>query len=133
MKKKFFLFILLFITSPSLYAQIEGIPGDSISYYLSQKWKEKARFIDRHQIAIFGDAMVYEFRADSSFVKKYDNKDAEGTWSYDSTKKVIRLTIDNQTDFYVVVLSKTELLLAAELHEGADKGSGILVLLHKMD
>ena len=123
--------LLLDEPPPSLNAQIEGISQDSISVYLSQKWKEKARFLNRHQVAIFGDPMVYEFRMDSSFVKNYDDKATEGKWGYDSDKKVIILQIANKTDFYVVSLSKKELLLSSDLHEGSDKGSGILVLLHR--
>ena len=131
MRKTVFLLILLFIVLPSLNAQIEGISKDSISVYLSQKWKEKARFLNRQQVEIFGDPMIYEFKMNNSFVKKYDNKAMEGSWSYDSEKKVIQLQIANKTDFYVVSLNKKELLLSAELHEGSDKGLGILVLLQR--
>ena len=131
MRNTVFLLILLFIVLPSLNAQIEGISKDSISVYLSQKWKEKARFLNRQQVEIFGDAMMYEFKMNNSFVKKYDNKAMEGSWSYDSEKKVIQLQIANKTDFYVVSLNKKELLLSAELHEGSDKGLGILVLLQR--
>ncbi|HEX8332092.1 MAG TPA: hypothetical protein VF622_05690 [Segetibacter sp.] len=102
MRKTFLVLILLFIVLPSLNAQIEGVSKDSISVYLSQKWKEKARFLNRQQVAIFGDPMVYEFKMNNSFVKKYDNKATEGSWSYDSDKKVIQLQIANKTDFYVV-------------------------------
>jgi hypothetical protein len=131
MKKTFLAFILLFIVLSSLNAQIEGISNDSISVYLSQKWKEKARFLNRKQVAIFGDPMEYEFKVDNSFVKKYDDKATEGRWSYDSDKKVIQLRIANKTDFYVVSLNKKELLLSADLPKGSDKGSEILVLLHR--
>ena len=131
MRNTVFLLILLFIVLPSLNAQIEGISKDSISVYLSQKWKEKARFLNRQQVEIFGDPMIYEFKMNNSFVKKYDNKAMEGSWSYDSEKKVIQLQIANKTDFYVVSLNKKELLLSAELHEGSDKGLGILVLLQR--
>ena len=131
MRNTVFLLLLLFIVLPSLNAQIEGISKDSISVYLSQKWKEKARFLNRQQVEIFGDPMIYEFKMNNSFVKKYDNKAMEGSWSYDSEKKVIQLQIANKTDFYVVSLNKKELLLSAELHEGSDKGLGILVLLQR--
>ena len=133
MRKIFLVLILLFIVLPSLNAQIEGISKDSISVYLSQKWKEKARFLNRQQVEIFGEPIVYEFKMNNSFVKKYDNKATEGSWSYDSDKKVIQLQIANKTDFYVVSLNKKELLLSAELHEGSDKGLGILVLLQRND
>ena len=70
MRKTLLVFILLFFVLPSVNAQIEGISKDSISVYLSQTWKEKARFLNRQQIAIFGDPMVYEFKMNNSFVKK---------------------------------------------------------------
>ena len=131
MRKTFLVFILLLFVSPSVNAQIEGISKDSVSVYLSQTWIEKARFLNKQQVAIFGDPMVYEFKKNNSFIKKYDNKASEGSWSYDSDKKVIQLRIANKTDFYVVSLNKKELLLSAELHEGSDKGLGILVLLQR--
>ena len=131
MRKTFLVFNLLFFVLPSVNAQIEGISKDSISVYLSQTWKEKARFLNRQQIAIFGDPMVYEFKMNNSFVKKYDDKASEGSWSYDSDKKVIELRIGNKTDFYVVSLNKKELLLSADLPGASAKGSEILVLLHR--
>lgn len=133
MIKTFAIFILLFTATPSLHAQIENIPDDSIAVYLSKKWQEKARFLNRQQIAIFGDAMVYEFNEDKTFTKKYDNKVTKGSWNYDSKLKVVQLLIENKTNFYIVLLNKIELLLSAELYEGQDKGSGILVLLKPSD
>ena len=133
MRKTFIIFILLFIAIPTLHAQIHGIPEDSISVYLSQKWKEKARFLDKQQIAIYDEAIVYKFKADNTFIKKIDNKTTKGSWNYDRSKKVVQLVIDTKTDFYVVALNKNELLLSAELHEEANKGLGILVLLKRTD
>src|SRR5687768_9464678 len=132
MRKIFAALILLFITTPCL-AQIEGISNDSIPFYLSKKWKEKARFLDKQQIAIFGDPMEYEFKDDRSFIKNYDKEIKRGSWIYDSDKKVIQLLIGSETNFYVVALTKKELLLSADLREGADKGTGILVLLHAVE
>lgn len=129
MRKALIIIALFFITLPSLYAQIENVPEDSISVYLSQNWKEKARFLNRHQVEIFGDPIIYEFKSDNSFIKKIDNKDFKGSWHYDNQKKVIRLLIDDKPGFYVVALTKNELLLASDLHEDPNKGMGILVLL----
>ena len=131
--KKHLVFILLFLVSTALHAQIEGISQDSIPSFLCYKWQEKARFLDRQQIASSGKLMMYEFNENGSFAKRHDKKTTQGTWIYDSDKKVVRLQIDNRTDFFVVLLNRKELLLSAELHEGDKKGSGILVLLHQVD
>ena len=128
MKTTLFIFILIFITVPSLHAQIENVPEDSISVYLSQNWKEKARFLNRHQVEIFGEPIIYEFKADSSFIKKIDNEAIKGSWVYDRNKKVIQLFNDSKPGFYVVALTKNELLLSSDLHEDPNKGMGILVL-----
>ena len=133
MEKKYFVFILVFMISTALHAQIEGIPQDSISSFLCHKWQEKARFLDGRQIASSGEAIRYTFNGDTSFVKEYDKKALQGTWIYDSDKKIVKLQIEDKTDFFVVLLNRKELLLSAELHEGDKKGLGILVLLHRVD
>lgn len=66
-------------------------------------------------------------KADSSFTKTVDQPQ-QGTWSYDKERRVVRLKIEGSTDFYVVQLSKSEMLLSSDLEEGKKKGLGILNL-----
>ena len=125
--------VILFLFCSSSYAQIEGIPQDSIAVYLSKNWKEKARFLNAQQVAIFGEPMMYEFKKDSTFVKIYDKKFETGTWSYDTSKKVVQVNLGNKRDWFVVMLTRKEMLFAAEVLEGDKKGLGILVLLHPVE
>jgi hypothetical protein len=72
LEKKSIVFILLFLVSTALRAQIEGILHDSILLFLCHKWQEKARFPDKLQIASSGEPMMYEVNKNGSFVKEYD-------------------------------------------------------------
>jgi hypothetical protein len=133
LEKKRTVFILLFLVSTALRAQIEGILHDSILLFLCHKWQEKARFPDKLQIASSVEPMMYEVNKNGSFVKEYDKMTTQGTWIYDSDRNVVRLQIDDKTDFFVVLLNREELLLSAALQKGDKKGSDILVLLHQVD
>src|SRR5687768_3843464 len=106
MRKIYFVVFIFLGFSTTATAQIPGNIADSLPTYLCKKWEEKARFLGVQQIQSYGDKLVYEFKADHSFVKIIDNKAVNGTWSYDSTHKVIQLLINNKNDFYVVVLKQ---------------------------
>lgn len=127
MKKAFVILVLTFLSTLSTYAQFQAVPDDSVSNYLSKTWIEKARFLGGMQVEAFGPPVTYTFKADSSFTKTID-KQEQGTWSYDRVKRVVVLKIKGSTDFYLVQLTKKELLLSSDLEEGAKKGLGILVL-----
>jgi hypothetical protein len=84
---------------------------ESVSKDLCKKWKLDYAFDEGMKIApIPGVSFNYEFKNDNSFIVTGNGTDLKGTWSYESTKKLVRLKINNISSTEIISLKENELI-----------------------
>ena len=56
----------------------------------------------------------------------------KGTWAYDKSKKLVRLTVDGKSNLTVVALTGTELSMAADTKEATPDDPSQIIIVYKV-
>lgn len=124
MRKLFSSFIVALIVSNSLFAQDISMPADSIQTLLCKKWEVAYAEMGGMRIGRMPGAeeINYEFKKDKTFIlsNKDEKEKKKGNWSYDSKKKLIKLTLDGRNISNVISLKENELVMTVDTNTPSD-------------
>jgi hypothetical protein len=116
--------IVALIVSNSLFAQDINISVDSIQKLLCKKWEVAYAEMGGMRIGRMPGAeeINYEFKKDKTFIlsNKDEKEKKKGNWSYDSKKKLIKLTLDGKNISNVISLKEDELVMAVDTNTPSD-------------
>jgi Lipocalin-like domain (DUF4923) len=112
--------IALICSSHPSFSQSINIPADSVTNLLCKKWEMD--YVIEGGMKIGGQPgapeMNYEFNKDKTFVltSNMSSTKIKGTWSYDPSKKLIKLTLNGRSNISVISLTndRIEMLLDAK-------------------
>jgi hypothetical protein len=110
--------IALILSTNSAFSQNINIPADSVTNLLCKKWEMDYAMMGGMKIGKMPGATEsnYEFKKDKTFILTSNNNSpaGKGTWSYDQSKKLIRLTINGKSNVSIISLKADQLELLAD-------------------
>ena len=118
-KRSFILFFVCFILfGGALYAQKIDMPSNRLEELLCRKWVASYAMLGGMRIdqKPGATAINYEFKRDKAFILTggQPGKPLNGTWRYDSEKKVILLSVNGNKNSQVVSLKEDELMMLVD-------------------
>jgi hypothetical protein len=110
--------IALICSSNTSFSQNINIPADSVTNLLCKKWEMDYVIANGMKIGSMPGAaeMNYEFNKDKTFVLTGNGNSmkAKGTWSYDQSKKLIKLTLNGRSNISIISLTAGQLEMLAD-------------------
>ena len=110
--------IVLICSTNTLFSQTINLPVDSVTNLLCKKWQMDYAMMGGMKIGKMPGATEsnYEFKKDKTFILTSNNNSpaGKGTWSYDQSKKLIKLTINGKSNVSIISLKADQLELLAD-------------------
>jgi hypothetical protein len=106
--------IALICSSHTSFSQSINIPADSVTNLLCKKWEMDYVIANGMKIGRMPGAaeMNYEFNKDKTFVltgnSSGNSTKTKGTWSYDPSKKLIKLTLNGRSNISIISLTNDQ-------------------------
>jgi Lipocalin-like domain (DUF4923) len=103
--------IVLICSSHTSFSQSITIPADSVTNLLCKKWEMDYVIANGMKISKMPGAteMNYEFNKDKTFVLTGNGStQGKGTWSYDQSKKLIKLTLNGRSNTNIISLTNDQ-------------------------
>jgi len=137
MKPFFVVVILTFLLSGTRsFSQTINLPADSVSLLLCKKWGSDYAFIGSLKISKAPGAtdINYEFNKDQTFLltTSKSKEKTKGTWSYDSKKKIIKLTVNGRSNTSIVSLKEDELVMLIDTKKATPDEPRAIKLFYKV-
>lgn len=136
MKKLICIGIITLILSNTSFGQSIKLPLDSITTFLCKKWEVNYAIMGGMKIGRIPGApeINYEFNKDKTFLMtSNDPKDkTKGTWSYDSKKKIIKLTVNGKNNTSIISLKEGELVMLADTKNATPDDPMEIKLVYKI-
>lgn len=137
MKKIICFCIIALITSNlPIFGQSINISEDSITTLLCKKWEVDYVIMGEMKIGRMPGAteINYEFNKNKTFLMTSDDpKDkTKGTWSYDSKKKLIKLTANGKSNTSIISLKENEFIMLTDTKEATPDDPMELKIVYKI-
>jgi len=137
MKKSIILTLVTFFFSfTTSFCQNIDLPVDTVTTLLCDKWEVDYALVGGMKIARMPSApeINYEFKKDKTFIitGSDPNNKAKGTWNYDSKKKIIRLTTNEQSNSSIISLKKGELIILLDKDKSMPADMGDTKIVYKI-
>jgi len=122
MKKAFLIVIVAFLFSNSQsFSQTIDLSADSIAVLLCKKWEADYVLMGNMKITPKpGAAQInYQFNKDKTFLLTISKKKetTNGTWVFDSKKKIIKLTVNGKPNSSIISLKEKEMIMLVDTKE----------------
>jgi Lipocalin-like domain len=112
------IFIITLMADCSLLGQNINMPPDDVTKILCKKWQIDYALMNGMKVYIANGAtqVNYKFDADGLFylTNNDPNKKSKGSWSYETNKKSIKLTINGTSNTNIISLNENELVMMAD-------------------
>lgn len=137
MKKITCLGVVIFIfASTYSFGQTIDLPPDSVAALLCKRWEVDYALMGDMKIGRIPGAaeLNYEFNKDKTFVlTSNDPKNKKkGTWAYDTKKKLIKLTVNGNSNTSIISLKDDELIMLADTKKATPDDPTALKLVYKI-
>ena len=136
MRKIICISIIALICSNHIFGQTINLSVDDLTKLLCKKWQ-----ID---YAMMGDMKIgkrpgateanYEFSKDNSVIitNNINDKITKGTWHYDQSKKMVKLTVNGKTNLTVISLKEDELIILADTKDATPDDPMQIKMVYKI-
>jgi hypothetical protein len=127
--------IALLCTGYTSYSQSINIPADNVTNLLCKKWEMDYVIANGMKISSMPGApeMNYEFNKDKTFVLTSNSTSTKlkGTWSYDQSKKLIKLTLNGQSNTSVIALKDDQLEIIVDTKAATPDDPTLIHMFYK--
>ena len=136
--KKFIciIFISFLLLSTNSFSQTINLSTDSITTLLCKKWEVDYAMMGNMKIGRIPDAteINFEFYKDKSLLlTSNDSKvKTKGTWAYDTKKKIIKLTVNGNSNSNVISLKEGELIMLVDTKEATPDDPMDIKMVYKI-
>ena len=130
-------FIITLLSSDySLFGQSINMPADNVTKLLCKKWQIDYALMNGMKVDMAHGAtqVNYEFDTDGLFylANNDPNKKSKGTWSYETNKKSIKLTINGTSDTNIISLKENELVMMADTKQATPDAPSDIKLFFRL-
>ena len=129
-------FIYLLLLSTNSFSQTINLSTDSIATLLCKKWEVDYAMMGNMKIRRIPSAteINFEFYKDKSLLlTSNDSKvKAKGTWAYDTKKKIIKLTVNGNSNSNVISLKEGELIMLVDTKEATPDDPMDIKMVYKI-
>ncbi len=137
MKQFTCIFVAALICSTNTsFSQNINLPVDSVTNLLCKKWQMDYAMMGGMKIGKMPGATEsnYEFKKDKTFILTSNNNSpaGKGTWSYDQSKKLIKLTINGKSNVSIISLKADQLELLADTKDATPDDPMSINIFYKL-
>jgi hypothetical protein len=137
MRRSICIFIVALICLSNIsYSQNINIPADSIANLLCRKWVMDYAMMGGTKIGKMPGATEsnYEFYKDRTFVltNNTNSTKVKGAWSYDQSKRNIKLTIEGRSNVKIISLKDDQLEMLVDTKDATPDDPMAINIFYKL-